>query len=54
MFDHVPWSIRFLKLHVFSKGLPSPLVHPLCGATQSNISRWLNKGSDNKQWLGTL
>ncbi len=45
---------RFLKLYVFSKGLPSPLVHPLHGTTQSNTTRWLDKGSNNRQWLATL
>jgi len=54
MLDHVPWFARFFKLYVFSKGLPSPLVHPLCGTTQNNITRWLDKGSNNRQWLATL
>lgn len=54
MLDHVPWFARFHKLYVFSKGLPSPLVHPLRGIAQSNITRWLDKGSNNRQWLATL
>jgi hypothetical protein len=51
MFDPMPWSTRFLKLYLFSRGLQSTLVHPLRGATQSNKSRWFSKRSHSKQWL---
>jgi hypothetical protein len=51
MFDPMPWFARFLKLYLLSRRLQSTLVHPLCGATQSNTSRWFSKGSHNRQWL---
>ncbi len=54
MFDHVPWSTRFLKLYLFSRGLQNPVVHPLCEATQSDTSIWFSKRSNSKQWLDIL
>jgi hypothetical protein len=39
MFDPLPWSTRFYKLYLLSRGLQNPVVHPLHGATQSNTSK---------------
>jgi hypothetical protein len=47
----MPWFARFFKLHLFSRGLQNPLMHPLCGAMQSNTSKWFSKGSHSRQWL---
>ncbi len=54
MFYPMPWSARFLKLYLFSRGLQSTLMHPLHKTTKSNTSRWFSKGSHNRQWLAIL
>jgi hypothetical protein len=50
MFYPIPWCAKFLRLYTFSKGLHTPLMHPLWDTIEKNYGQWDSKGLNNRPW----